>query len=262
MKFIDSHTHLFSDSFDNDRHEVIARAIEDGIGSFLLPNIDVNSIDPMQRLCMDFPDHCFPMMGLHPGSVGVNWEQDLEVIKAQLFSGKKYVAVGEIGMDLYWDKTFQRQQEEAFRRQIIWAKELKLPIVIHAREAFDEIFTVLDDLIDDSLTGVFHCFSGTKQQARKIQELGSFKIGIGGVLTFKKSGLDEVVKDIPMEFIVLETDSPYLAPSPHRGKRNESGFLILVAEKLAEIKRIRIEEVAEITTFNAQKLFNLPNYEL
>ncbi|MEY4604099.1 MAG: hypothetical protein RIT43_1391 [Bacteroidota bacterium] len=257
MNLIDTHTHLFSDSFDEDRSEMIHRAIASGIDTFLLPNIDVDSIDRMHNLCSDFPGHCFPMMGLHPGSVGENWQQDLEVIKAHLFSGRKYIAVGEIGMDLYWDKTFQGQQEEVFRRQILWAKELKLPIVIHARDAFDEIFCILDELADDSLSGVFHCFTGTLLHAQKIQEYGSFMIGIGGVLTFKKSGLDEVVKDIPMEYIILETDSPYLAPSPHRGKRNESAYMALVVDKLAEVKRMRIEEVAAITTSNAKELFNL-----
>ncbi|MCE2711225.1 MAG: TatD family hydrolase [Cryomorphaceae bacterium] len=257
MKFIDTHTHLFSDSFDEDRSEMIQRSISLGINTFLLPNIDISSIEKMHHLCSDFPNQCFPMMGLHPGSVGENWEKDLEVIQSHLFSGRKYVAVGEIGMDLYWDKTFQRQQEKVFRKQIAWAKELKLPIVIHAREAFEEIFSVLDDLADGSLTGVFHCFTGNAEQARKIMEYSTFKIGIGGVLTFKKSGLDEVVKEIPMEYLVLETDSPYLAPVPHRGKRNESAFLMLVADKLAEVKQLRIEEVAAITTSNAQELFNL-----
>ena len=160
-------------------------------------------------------------------------------------------------MDLYWDKTFQKEQEEAFRRQIAWAKELKLPIVIHARDAFDEIFEVVDDLHDDSLSGVFHCFTGSLEQAMKIKEYGTFKIGLGGVLTFKKSGLDEVVKEIPLDLLVLETDAPYLAPSPHRGKRNESSYLALVADKLAEVKRMRTEEIAEITTKNARELFNL-----
>jgi TatD DNase family protein len=196
------------------------------------------------------------MMGLHPGSVDEQWEEQLEVIKKYLFS-RKYIAVGEIGMDLYWDKSFQREQEEVFRRQIHWAKALQLPIVIHARDAFDEIFSILEDLHDPSLRGVFHCFTGSLDQAKKISDFETFKIGLGGVLTFKKSGLDEVVKNIPMEMIVLETDSPYLAPVPYRGKRNESSFLGLVAEKLAEIKRTTVEEVAMITTTNARELFNL-----
>jgi TatD DNase family protein len=256
MFLIDTHTHLFSEAFDEDRTEIVERALDAGINTLLLPNIDTDSIGPMHDLCERYPNHCFPMMGLHPGSVKEDWEQQLDVIREWLFS-EKYVAVGEIGMDLYWDKTFQKEQEEAFRRQIAWAKELKLPIVIHARDAFDEIFEVVDDLHDQSLSGVFHCFTGSLEQAMKIKEYSTFKIGVGGVLTFKKSGLDEVVKEIPLDLLVLETDAPYLAPSPHRGKRNESSYLALVADKLAEVKRMRIEEIAEITTKNARELFNL-----
>jgi TatD DNase family protein len=170
---------------------------------------------------------------------------------------RKYLAVGEIGMDLYWDKTFQDAQAQAFRQQISWAKELKLPIIIHAREAFEEIFDIVDELNDDSLRGIFHCFTGTLEQAQKIQEYGGFMLGLGGVLTYKKSGLDEVVKDIPLDMIVLETDSPYLPPTPHRGKRNESAYLIHIAEKLAEIKQMKLTEVADLTTANARQMFNL-----
>ena len=195
-------------------------------------------------------------MGLHPGSVDENWERNLNVIKEHLFT-RKNLAVGEIGMDLYWDKTFQDAQAQAFRQQISWAKELKLPIVIHAREAFEEIFDIVDELNDDNLRGIFHCFTGTLEQARKIQEYGGFMLGLGGVLTYKKSGLDEVVKDIPIDMIVLETDSPYLPPTPHRGKRNESAYLIHIAEKLAEIKQMKLTEVADLTTANARQMFNL-----
>jgi len=195
-------------------------------------------------------------MGLHPGSVDEHWERNLEVIKEHLFT-RNNLAVGEIGMDLYWDKTFQDAQAQAFRQQISWAKELKLPIIIHAREAFEEIFDIVDELNDDSLRGIFHCFTGTLEQAQKIQEYGGFMLGLGGVLTYKKSGLDEVVKDIPLDMIVLETDSPYLPPTPHRGKRNESAYLIHIAEKLAEIKQMKLTEVAEITTANARRMFNL-----
>ena len=256
MVLIDTHTHLFSEAFIEDRTEIIERAIASGVSTLLLPNIDADSIGPMHDLCQQYPKNCFPMMGLHPGSVKEDWEQQLEIIRKWLFS-EKYIAVGEIGMDLYWDKTFQKEQEEVFRRQIQWAKELKLPIVIHARDAFDEIFHVVDELHDTALTGVFHCFTGSLEQAMKIKDYGTFKIGLGGVLTFKKSGLDEVVKDIPMELLVLETDSPYLAPSPHRGKRNESSYLTLIADKLSEVKQMRLEEIAEITTKNARELFNL-----
>jgi TatD DNase family protein len=256
MIFIDTHTHLFSPSFNEDRTDAVQRAINAGVDKLLLPNIDVDSISSMYDLCNQFPENCFPMMGLHPGSVDENWEKNLLVIKEHLFT-RKNLAVGEIGMDLYWDKTFQDAQAQAFRQQISWAKELKLPIIIHAREAFEEIFDIVDELNDDSLRGIFHCFTGTLEQAQKIQEYGGFMLGLGGVLTYKKSGLDEVVKDIPLDMIVLETDSPYLPPTPHRGKRNESAYLIHIAEKLAEIKQMKLTEVAEITTANARRMFNL-----
>lgn len=256
MILVDTHTHLFSPSFDEDRPEVIKRALQAGVEVMLLPNIDVESIGPMYELSAQFPNNCFPMMGLHPGSVDGDWEKNLEVIRQYLFS-EMNVAVGEIGMDLYWDKTFKDQQAEAFRLQVMWAKELGLPIVIHAREAFDEIFEIVDDLNDETLTGVFHCFTGTVDQAKKIAEYGGFKLGIGGVLTYKKSGLDEVVSQLPIDQMILETDSPYLPPTPHRGKRNESSYLLHIAEKLAEVKELTLLEVAEITTNNARSLFKL-----
>ena len=256
MIFIDTHTHLFSPSFNEDRTDAVQRAINAGVDKLLLPNIDVDSISAMYDLCNQFPNNCFPMMGLHPGSVDENWERNLEVIKEHLFT-RNNLAVGEIGMDLYWDKTFQDAQAQAFRQQISWAKELKLPIIIHAREAFEEIFDIIDELNDDNLRGIFHCFTGTLEQAQKIQEYGGFMLGLGGVLTYKKSGLDEVVKDIPIDMIVLETDSPYLPPTPHRGKRNESAYLIHIAEKLAEIKQMKLTEVADLTTANARQMFNL-----
>jgi TatD DNase family protein len=256
MIFIDTHTHLFSPSFNEDRTDAVQRAINAGVDKLLLPNIDIESISAMYDLCNQFPNNCFPMMGLHPGSVDENWERNLEVIKEHLFT-RNNLAVGEIGMDLYWDKTFQDAQAQAFRQQISWAKELKLPIIIHAREAFEEIFDIVDELNDDNLRGIFHCFTGTLEQARKIQEYGGFMLGLGGVLTYKKSGLDEVVKDIPIDMIVLETDSPYLPPTPHRGKRNESAYLIHIAEKLADIKQMKLTEVADLTTANARQMFNL-----
>jgi TatD DNase family protein len=255
MIFVDTHTHLFSPSFDEDRSDVVQRAMT-GVEIMLLPNIDVESIEPVCQLAEQFPQNCFPMMGLHPGSVGENWESDLQIIRKNLFE-RKNVAVGEIGMDLYWDKSFKDEQAEAFRIQVNWAKELGLPIVIHARDAFDEIFEIVDDLNDDSLTGVFHCFTGNIDQAKKIAGYGGFKLGIGGVLTYKKSGLDEVIREIPMDMLILETDSPYLPPTPHRGKRNESSYLLHVAEKLADVKGVTLKEVAEITTQNAKSLFKL-----
>jgi TatD DNase family protein len=257
MLLIDTHTHLFSDSFEEDRSQVVQRALENGIDYLFLPNIDVASIDPMYKLCQEFPENCFPMMGLHPGSVDQNWRSDLAVIKARLFENK-HIAVGEIGMDLYWDKTFIEEQRQVFKTQVEWAKELNLPIVIHARDAFDEIFSVLDEINDESLTGVFHCFTGNLEQANHIKQYGGFKLGIGGVVTYKKSGLDEVLKQLSLEDLILETDSPYLPPVPHRGKRNESAFLTFIAEKLSDIYGVSVDIVAEITTRNALELFH-PN---
>ncbi len=260
MILIDTHTHLFSAEFQADQTEVVETAIKSGVQKMLLPNIDRRSIEPMYDLCARFPNHCYPMMGLHPGSVGAQWEEELEVIRTFLFS-RKNIAVGEIGMDLYWDKTYIEEQKKAFRMQIAWAKELKLPIVIHARQAFNEIFKIVDEMNDADLTGVFHCFSGSVQQAVKIATYGGFKLGIGGVLTYKKSGLVDVLQEIPLDMMVLETDAPYLTPTPHRGKRNESAYLLYVAQKLAEVKGISIEEVAHITTQNARELFQLKDYE-
>ena len=257
MHFIDTHTHLFSDSFNEDRTDVVTRAINAGVQTLLLPNIDLESIEPMHDLVAQFPNQCYPMMGLHPGSVDGDWENALEMIKGHLFSERKYCAVGEIGMDLYWDKTFVNEQREVFQQQVQWAKKLKLPIVIHAREAFDEIFEVLDVLNDDSLSGVFHCFTGTLEQAHRALDYGQFKLGIGGVLTYKKSGLDEVLSQLPLDCMILETDSPYLPPVPHRGKRNESAYLLHVAERLAEVKNVTLKQVEEITSQNARSLFQL-----
>lgn len=256
MIFIDTHTHLFGEAFAEDRHEVVNRAISNGVERMLLPNIDVASIPSMYELCTDFPENCFPMMGLHPGSVNEDWEMSLIEIKKNLY-GKKNVAVGEIGMDLYWDKTFIEEQKIVFRSQIEWAKDLGLPIVIHAREAFNEIFEIVDELNDERLKGVFHCFTGNKEQAEHIMGYGGFYFGIGGVVTYKKSELPDVLKTIPLSKIILETDSPYLPPVPFRGKRNESSYLIYIAEKLTEIYGIQLKELADITTENAINLFDL-----
>ena len=253
---IDTHTHLYSSQFDQDREEVIQQSINNGVDKFLLPNIDKSSIQGMLSLQQKFPLNCYAMMGLHPCSVDQNWEQELEEIKT-LLQQERIVAIGEIGIDLYWDKTYVEQQKEAFTRQISWAKEMNLPIVIHARDSFSEIYSVLDQVNDERLKGVFHCFTGSAEDVSKIQSYGGFKFGIGGVLTFKKSGLDEVVKNIPIEEILLETDAPYLAPTPHRGKRNESTYLPLIASKLSDIFEISEQEVARITSQNAMELFRL-----
>lgn len=256
---IDTHTHLFSEAFNEDRTEVVQRAIKTGIEYMLLPNIETSSIKKTFDLAKQFPMNCFPMMGLHPGAVGENVQRDLAEIKTALFSNK-CIAVGEIGMDLYWDKTFQNEQADAFVEQISWAKQLKLPIVIHARDAFDEIFEIVDELNDESLTGVFHCFTGDLNQANKIQNYGGFKLGIGGVVTYKKSELPDVLKHVPLTEIILETDSPYLPPVPYRGKRNESSYLVHVAEKLSEIYQLHLSEISKQTSKNAEELFKISNF--
>ena len=207
--FVDTHTHLFSEQFDEDRTTVVQRAIDAGVEVLLLPNIDTSSINAMHELVKEFPKNCFPMMGLHPGSVDANWETNLDITKESLFKGG-YVAVGEIGMDLYWDTTYLEEQRKVFREQVRWAKELQLPIAIHARDAFEEIFAILDEENDERLTGVFHCFTGTEDQANKALSYGGFKLGIGGVLTYKKAKLDEVLVNVPLDNLILETDSPYL----------------------------------------------------
>ena len=255
MQFIDTHTHIFLPEFDSDRDQVIKNAQESGVEKILLPNVDRNTIKRLNSLVEKYPDFCLPMIGLHPTSVNGNYTDELKLVEDHLETGK-YVAVGEIGIDLYWDKTFKEQQEKAFRYQIDLAKKYKLPIVIHARDSFDEIFKIMDDVIDENLSGVFHAFTGNEKQAERVVEWG-FKIGIGGIVTFKNSGLDKVVNNIDINHIVLETDSPYLAPVPKRGKRNESAYIVHIAKKIAEIKNISLEEVATITTNNAKQLFKL-----
>ncbi len=249
---------MFSEQFKEDRNEIVNKAIKAGVSKMLLPNIDVDSIQPMLELAQSFPENCLPMIGLHPGSVNNEVENQLSIIKKALYENKEQcVAVGELGMDLYWDKTFIKEQEYAFREQIKWAKELALPIVIHAREAFDEIFTILDEVNDNQLTGVFHCFTGDLNQAQHALSYGGFKLGIGGVVTYKTSELPSVLSNIELKHILLETDSPFLPPVPYRGKRNESSYLLHIAEKLTEIYGVTLEEIANVTTKNANELFNL-----
>jgi len=253
--YIDSHTHLFSSQFDNDRHQVVQKAIEQGVEKMLLPNINSKTIEAVHQLCQDFPQHCFPMIGLHPCDIKNDYEEELKIIKSHLDKGK-YVAIGEIGIDLYWDIGTLEIQKKAFRQQLKWAKEYDLPVAIHIRKSFDTIFEVLEEVNDQNLRGVFHCFTGSKEQGQKAIEMG-FMLGIGGVVTFKNSGLDKVLKELPLEKLLLETDSPYLAPTPYRGQRNESSFITIVAQKLAEIYEVNLEEVAIKTTHNAKTLFNL-----
>ncbi len=252
--FIDTHTHLYSEEFKTDIAAALQKAIDAGVEKFFLPNIDSSSVAGMHTLCNKYPQHCFPMMGLHPCSVKENYKEELAIAYNYLQS-KKYVAVGEIGIDLYWDKTFFNQQVEAFETQINWALEFNLPIVIHCRNSFDEIFEVLTRF-KKLPKGIFHCFSGNAEQAQKIIDTTNFKLGIGGVITFKNSGLDKVIENIDLKHLVLETDSPYLAPAPYRGKRNESAYIPLIAAKVAEVKKCSLLEVASITTANAKEIFN------
>ncbi len=254
--YIDTHTHLYSSQFDEDRIDVIERAIGLGVEKLLLPNIDRDSLPKMLELQQRFPQNCYPMIGLHPCSVAENWKDELLFLKSHLDT-TKVIAIGEIGIDLYWDKTFQKEQEYAFIEQVNWAKSLDLPIVIHARDSFPVIFRLLDELNDDKLRGVFHCFTGNEEDIIKIRSYGGFLFGIGGVVTFKKSGLDAVVKQLSLDEIVLETDSPYLAPTPHRGKRNESAYIPLIADKLSDVFEMSEKEIARITTENAVRLFGL-----
>ena len=256
MMLIDTHAHLYAKEFDEDREAVLQEAINVGVKKILLPNIDESSIEGMHALCEQFPDVCFPMMGLHPCSVKANYEEQLATIKAA-FQVNKHIAIGEIGIDLYWDKSLVREQMLAFEAQIKWAKEVGLPIVIHARDSFDEIFEVVDGLNDERLTGIFHCFTGTEEQAHKILNYGGFKLGIGGVVTFKNSGLSEVLKNVPLTALVLETDAPYLAPVPKRGKRNESAYVSYIATHLTEVYNCSLATIAEQTTSNALSVFNL-----
>tara|TARA_Y100001954_G_scaffold215880_1_gene246570 strand:+ start:241 stop:1035 length:795 start_codon:yes stop_codon:yes gene_type:complete len=260
VRLIDTHTHQYQPKFDSDRAQSIERCLEAGVDTLLLPNIDVESIPRVLRMMEKWPQICHGMMGLHPCYVDKNFEQALETIKHQLGNppvGKNFIAVGEIGMDLYRDKTYIEQQRLAFAEQCDWAKERALPIVIHVRDAWNELFEMMDKVNDDRLTGVFHCFTGGDVEASRAIEYGGFKLGIGGVSTYKNGGLDKVLPNIGLEHLVLETDSPYLAPVPFRGKRNESSFVLHVAERVADILNLTTEEVASTTTENAVNLFKL-----
>jgi len=255
VTLIDSHTHLYLPEFDNDREQVVKRAIESGVKYLLLPNIDTDSYPKMIKMSEAYPDTCLPMIGLHPTSAKDNYRQELDAISKKI-NEHNFIAIGEIGIDLYWDKSYFKQQEAAFREQIQWAKDRHLPIVIHARDSFDEIFKVMEEEIDGNLTGVFHSFTGTAEQAQRIINWG-FKIGIGGIVSFKNAGLDKVVKEIDLDHIILETDSPYLAPVPRRRKRNESAYIVHIAQKIAAIHETSIDKVAKKTTENAKALFKL-----
>ena len=257
MQFIDTHSHLYSSQFDEDRTQAINDAISAGVSTILLPNISSEYTKGMLEVCGEFPENCFPMMGLHPCDVNEdNIEGELIHVEQELAKGK-YIAVGEIGLDLYWDKTKLEIQKKAFIHQIELAKKYKLPIAIHVRDSFAEAIEIIEKLNDESLSGVFHCFTGRVEDAQRVINLGDFYLGIGGVLTFKNSGLDKTIAKIELQNLILETDAPYLAPAPFRGKRNESKYIVNIAEKIAEVQQIDIEDVARITTLNAKKLFGL-----
>lgn len=256
MQLVDTHTHLFAEEFDNDRNEMLQRAFDNGVTKLLLPNIDSSSITALHQLSEAYHNNCFPMMGVHPSSIKGDYEKELEIVKAELFGNKKYYALGEIGLDLYWDKTFFEQQKKAFIQQVEWSIELGLPVSIHTRDATDETIEILSSPEFEKARGVFHCFTGTPEQAQKIINLG-FHLGIGGVLTFKNTDLRETLAPIDLSHIVFETDSPYLAPVPYRGKRNESAYVLNIAQKLAEVKNVSFDEVAKITTQNAATIFGI-----
>jgi TatD DNase family protein len=257
MELIDTHIHLYADEFESDLGQLISNATEKGVKKFLMPNIDQSSIDKMFAINDQFKGTCFPMVGLHPCYVNNDFKSQLASIKKALDSNlSKVVAVGEIGLDYYWDVIFKKEQQDAFREQAIWANELNLPISIHSRNSTAELIEILHELQLPKLKGVFHCFSGNINQADDIMNMG-FYLGIGGVVTFKNSGLEKIVEEVPLEFIILETDGPYLAPTPFRGKVNKPEYLRLVAEKVADIKNLKIEEIATITSANASKLFGL-----
>lgn len=254
MILTDTHTHLYSKEFDENRKDLIQKAIDMGVTRFFMPNVDGESIEGMFQVEKEFPSNCFSMMGLHPCSVNADYQKELEVVEYWL-SKRKFVAIGEIGIDLYWDKTFFEQQQYAFRTQIQLAKKYDLPYVIHSRNSFNEVMEIVNEYRADNIKAIFHCFSGSVAEAEQVIEMGNFKLGIGGVVTFKNSGLDKVVEAIDLKHLVLETDAPYLAPMPHRGKTNHPEYLLLIAKKIAEIKNISIEEVVEVTTQNSKEVF-------
>ncbi|MDO3625623.1 TatD family hydrolase [Mucilaginibacter sp. BT774] len=255
MILTDTHTHQYYETDPVKRQELMQRCLDNGISRLFLPNVDSASIDLVMSQVAAFPENCFAMLGLHPCDVKEHWQQELDTIYNAIPQHKIY-AIGEIGIDLYWDKSTLNNQIEAFKTQINWAKELKLPIVIHCRDSFDEVFAVLEEEKDDDLRGILHCFTGSLEQANKLIDL-DFYLGIGGVVTYKNSGLDKVVQEIDLKHIVLETDSPYLTPVPHRGKRNESSYLLYVAEKVADLHQMSVEEVARVTTENSKIVFGV-----
>jgi TatD DNase family protein len=252
---IDTHSHIYSTDFIHDLDEVVQRAYSNDVRKIILPNIDSSSVKNLLNLVDTYPHICIPLMGLHPTSVNHDYQEELQVVEYWL-KKRKFYGIGEIGIDLYWDKSFLEEQIHAFRFQLDLAKQYELPVVIHVRDSFDEVFQVLKEVADGKLTGVFHSFSGTIEQAQLVIEMG-FKIGVNGIVTFKKSGLDQIIRQIDLQHLIVETDSPYLTPSPFRGKRNESSYLVYIAQKIADLHQMTVGDVAKITTENARKLFGI-----
>ena len=257
MNFIDTHTHLFASEFDNDIDIVIKNALDNGISKMLLPNIDSTTTKKMLQLCDNYPNNCYPMIGLHPCSVKKdNLEKEISHVE-QMLSQNKFIAVGEIGLDLYWDKSTLDLQKIAFESQIELAKKYKLPIAVHVRDSFDEAIEIVERLNDYNLSGVFHCFTGNLEEAQRIINLKNFYLGIGGVVTFKNGGINKIINQVSLDRIILETDSPYLSPTPFRGARNESKYLLNIAHKMAELYNVDLKDIAKKTTKNAIDLFHL-----
>lgn len=254
MAFVDTHTHLYVEGFDEDRELALIRAGEAGVARLFMPNIDDTTVDAMLALCRSH-EGCYPMIGFHPTSVDADWKARLAAVRRWLDSPRTFYGIGEVGLDLYWDKTYKKEQMQAFEIQIEWALEHDLPLVVHCREAYPELFEVLAPYKNTGLRGIFHSFTGTEEEAARLLEYTGFLLGINGVVTFKKSVLPSVLPHVPLERIVLETDSPYLAPVPYRGKRNESAYLVEVAGKLSEIYSVPLEEIARVTTENACRMF-------
>lgn len=251
--FIDTHTHLYDPQFDEDRDVIIARAMENNVGKMLLPNCDLGTVQSMMNMVEKWPDQCYPMLGLHPCYVGEQFQNDLNSLEKLLIQ-HQFCAIGEIGLDFHWDVTFIEQQKSAFQQQIIWALNLQLPIAIHTRKSIPESISIVRHHQNGNLKGVFHCFSGTLEEAKEIIDLG-FYLGIGGVVTFKNGGINNIIKEIDLKHLILETDAPYLAPVPYRGKRNESAYIPIIAQKIADLKEINLEKVEQQTTLNAIDLF-------
>ncbi len=255
MTFVDTHCHLYDEAFDADRQQAVQRALKAGVTTMLLPDIDSTSTERLDTLYNLYPNHFRRMAGLHPTSVKEDFEQELSHVRKRLET-ERFVAVGEIGMDLYWDRTYEEQQREVLRRQMLWAEEYDLPVALHIRKAHNDVFGLLRDLNRSTYRGVMHCFGGSLQEAQRAVEMG-FMLGIGGVVTFKNATMAEVAKAMPLDRLLLETDAPYLSPVPHRGERNESSYIPLIASRIAELRGISVDEVAEQTTANASLLFRL-----